>query len=281
MTDELAPLFTWRSAVCESDLHPNIRHVAMVLSLHMSELASTAMPGHATLARQTGRGRTTVRNALRSLIEKGWLVAQQPFVHSRGIKNIYQATIPEQAERRGPAQTPSEAKKGSGPGPFSDKGSGPDPFSGDASEPTPLLLKDLKSKSQTKPLSRALPTDQLSLGAEIQNNPAPTPDCSFDQFWARYPPRNFRKLLKSQAKTIWDRMAAADHAAALAAVGHYAEYCVTWDTLAQDAVRWLRDRRWEEFAEPATGPPAPKPRGGGHQPWRAPDPERYRDRRIG
>lgn len=92
----LAPLFTWRSAVCESDLPPTARHVALTLSLYMNERGSSAFPGATRLARDTGLHESTVRAQLRDLCDAGWL-EQTERGGQRGERrraNAYEARIP-------------------------------------------------------------------------------------------------------------------------------------------------------------------------------------------
>lgn len=69
----LSPLFTWRSAICKSDLPAPSRHVALVLSLHMSELGDSCYPSQARLVRETGLSRRTVQRHLDKLEEEGWI----------------------------------------------------------------------------------------------------------------------------------------------------------------------------------------------------------------
>lgn len=71
--DQLSPLFTWRSAICESDLPSTSRHVALVLSLHMSERGDSCFPSMRTLADETGYSRRTVQTHIQRLCDDGWL----------------------------------------------------------------------------------------------------------------------------------------------------------------------------------------------------------------
>lgn len=73
LPDQLSPLFTWRSAICESDLPSTSRHVALVLSLHMSERGDSCFPSIPTLADESGYSRRTVQRHLQNLSDSGWL----------------------------------------------------------------------------------------------------------------------------------------------------------------------------------------------------------------
>lgn len=78
----LRPIFTWRSAICESHLPPTQRHVALTLSLHMSERGDSCWPSHETLADETGYHVQTVKAALRELERAGWI---SKTVRRRGV----------------------------------------------------------------------------------------------------------------------------------------------------------------------------------------------------
>lgn len=88
----LSPLFTWRSALAESDLPPTLRHVGLTLSLHMNERGGSAFPSHTTLARETGLHRATVIKALGDLEARGY-VEREPG-GGRGHTTTYRATVP-------------------------------------------------------------------------------------------------------------------------------------------------------------------------------------------
>ena len=93
----LAPLFTWRSALCDdAAVSPTQHHVAVTLSLYMNERGASAFPGAARLARDAKLHVSTVRRALDDLVEAGWLA----LVHRGGQKgerkqaNQYEARVP-------------------------------------------------------------------------------------------------------------------------------------------------------------------------------------------
>ena len=90
----LSPLFTWRSAVAskESKLTATQRHVALTLSLHMSERGDSCFPSMPTLADETGLGLSTVRKATGHMHEAGWLVRK---VRRGRQSNLYTAVIPD------------------------------------------------------------------------------------------------------------------------------------------------------------------------------------------
>lgn len=73
----MSPLFTWRTAITESGLSPTARHIALTLSLYMSEKGDSAYPSHATLATDTGLARSTVTKGLREIEEAGYLIVSR------------------------------------------------------------------------------------------------------------------------------------------------------------------------------------------------------------
>lgn len=98
MTKRISPLFTWRSQLVEDPtLGASARHVALTLSLYMSERGDCAFPSVETLARDCARGKSTIVESLKSLELHGWLgVDRAPGAPGgRGRTNSYRATFPE------------------------------------------------------------------------------------------------------------------------------------------------------------------------------------------
>ena len=84
---------------------------------------------------------------------------------------------------------------------------------------------------------------------------------AFDEFWNLYPMRNGRKLHKAKAQEQFARIKPDDWQQVVAGARNYARACASGETIAADAFRWLRDRSFAEWAEPASG-----------QRYRAPEP---------
>lgn len=91
--DDLRPLFSWRSAICESGLPSTTRHVALTLSLHMNERGGSCFPGLVTLAKECGLSRQTVVTHLDALQSAGWLTKTTG--GGRGKASGWEATYPE------------------------------------------------------------------------------------------------------------------------------------------------------------------------------------------
>lgn len=90
----VAPLFSWQRALTSdaSDATRTERHVGLQVSLYMSAAAAGAWPGNSRLAAETLLGKSTVRDALRGLDAKGWLI--RSINRGRGRSNDYEARIP-------------------------------------------------------------------------------------------------------------------------------------------------------------------------------------------
>lgn len=91
MSGKLSPLFSWRSAICDSDLQAPARHVALTLSLHMNERGDSCFPSITTLEKETGLSRTTVCKHMKTLEEGEWLRRESG---SKGRSTRYTATVP-------------------------------------------------------------------------------------------------------------------------------------------------------------------------------------------
>jgi biotin operon repressor len=93
---DFSPLFTWRSAICESGLRPVARHVALTLSLHMNERGASCFPSIATLHRETGLSERAVQEALKTLRDEGWILVKQggSLAGGRRVANTYRAMFP-------------------------------------------------------------------------------------------------------------------------------------------------------------------------------------------
>lgn len=78
---------------------------------------------------------------------------------------------------------------------------------------------------------------------------------AFEELWERYPARSGRKLAKGKALEQWKRLKDPERQQALEAVKQYRKACDAGDTLAKDAFRWLRDKAFEDWAQPVQQTP--------------------------
>lgn len=93
---KVKPLYTWRAAICDSDLRPAVRHIALAMSLYMSERGDSAFPGAKRLAHDTGMTERAVRTLLADLSAAGWLdlVVRGGLKGGKRMANVYRASIP-------------------------------------------------------------------------------------------------------------------------------------------------------------------------------------------
>src|SRR6185312_8349654 len=103
-TPGLRALFTWRSAIADSDLSPGERLVAFTLSLHMNERGGSAFPTVATISRESGLSVRSVQGHLKNLTEKRWLVLVAETNGRRGRE--YESAVPPQNLHPAESRTP-------------------------------------------------------------------------------------------------------------------------------------------------------------------------------
>lgn len=92
MSAKLSPLFSWRGEIVDSDLSANTRHIALTLSMHMSESGDSCFPSIRTLASESGRSSATVSEAIKELVDGGYLDVAHG--GGRGKPNRYTAIVP-------------------------------------------------------------------------------------------------------------------------------------------------------------------------------------------
>lgn len=102
----LKPLYTWRSAITESNLSSTTKHLALTLSLHMSERGDSCFPGRKLLSAETGLDLRTVDRHMKILaaIEEGGEDTERAWLRinrggGRGKANEYRAVVPKQWHR--------------------------------------------------------------------------------------------------------------------------------------------------------------------------------------
>lgn len=118
---KFAPLFTWRSAICDSGLPPTTRHVALTVSLHMNERGGSCYPTLDQLADETGLSRSTVQTHRKALEDAGWLILTERGTSTKGRHgqraNAYEAATPIRYRQETPdpeGQVPADDKSGTG-----------------------------------------------------------------------------------------------------------------------------------------------------------------------
>ena len=94
--------------------------------------------------------------------------------------------------------------------------------------------------------SHLLPTEKEQKGSDGKDS---DPLRGFDIFWKDYPRRDGVKDNRKQAVEQWRKLTLEDRRAAYRAMLAYAEACNSGRSRAADAFRWLRDRRWVDWAD--------------------------------
>lgn len=253
-TWQLSPLFSWRSAVCDSTLPPVTRHVALTLSLHMNERGGSCFPSLATLARETGLHEDTIKVHLRSLRQTGWLqVEHDRAVRGRGTRNTYTATVP----TRGAETTGGQSTGGQNTGALlADQGGGRPPSIEDDMRTTTPPNPPTGGTARVASPRRRTTADPLS---EAERGP------EFDRWYAAYP----RKVGKLDAVRAWRQMLRTlpvdvdELIRSAAAMGRVVERehpgDPDWRRYVPHPATWLRAGRWEDEIEAGSTAPAVTP----------------------
>jgi hypothetical protein len=107
-----------------------------------------------------------------------------------------------------------------------------------------------------------VPDDSVLKGRELNGigtrakRASIAPD-DFAPFWDAYPRRNGRKLGKAATVKAWERLTQAERAEVMTAVVLYRAACDSGQTLAKDPQRFLTQRAWADWLEPASGDQSP------------------------
>lgn len=221
---KIQPVLTWRGAICESDLSPTARHVALTLSLWMGERGDSAYPGATLLSESTGLSVRTVRSSLAALVDAGWLV----MVEKGGLKGVkriankYEARIP---DPRLPMQEVHPCSS----------------FTGESDDADPC-------NSQPRPVQEVHPNSPGTL-QELSSG--------FDEFWKLWP----SKLGRTEAVTAWNKATKKVHPDIIIAGLNNAlpEFATRDPKYIPRASTWLNKERWTDEYAPAQPEPEQKP----------------------
>lgn len=99
------------------------------------------------------------------------------------------------------------------------------------------------------PMEQLVPDDLKPNVDDI--DPSKDPLLGFPEFWEQYPKRNGKREGRGKAEQVWRRLSYEERKAAWRGARHYGSACDSGLTIAADAFRWLRDRRWEDWQDPA------------------------------
>lgn len=115
-------------------------------------------------------------------------------------------------------------------------------------------------------------------GMEKPTSPPSEDDDGFEDFWNLYPRRNGKRLSKNKAAAKWRALKPDEKEAATRGAKFYALACDSGVTIAADCFRWLRDKSFQDWQEPAVvtnGKPDPTSRAGtpAYLPYQPADPD--------
>lgn len=121
--------------------------------------------------------------------------------------------------------------------------------------------------NERQPHRNEVPRGDRKLEPEVEPNPSAPPALvlvpdlpsaediaagRFDEhFWPAWPSRNGKKLSKSKALGYWLKLSVDEQRAALRGARNYAAASRAGMAGAKDAFRWLRDREWPDWQDPA------------------------------
>lgn len=200
------------------------RSVLLVIADAANRDGRHAHPGIAAIVEGSLYTRSTVYAVLRRLEAGGWIEVEE-VGGGRGKATVYRVVRDRQTVR---PSDPSPA----GNGPMEEpKRSDQPPETVQLAEVAPLIQR----KEQRN--------EQRALG---------TPEFAFAEFWNTYPPRDGKRLGRKDAEAQWAKLTPLHRAEAVVGAGYFAEAVAAGGRFGiPDAFRWLRDRKWEEWQEPA------------------------------
>ncbi len=216
----------------ESVLYSNVSDKAVrlyaVLSRH-ANARNAAFPGRKLLAEELGASSLrTVDTAMAELVTNGFVCRSSRF-RSDGTQTSSDVFL------CAPFCTPSEP-------------STREDAAAEVQNPA-----GYRANSCTVPVQN--PAPQLTRAIEREKTRAvPAPDAlrGFSEFWSAYPTRNGKRLGRGLCEKRWKAMALEAKRAAWRGARNYALAVGDGLTIAKDPDRWLRDKCWEDWQEPAT-----------------------------
>lgn len=73
MAKTIRPLFSWRAAICKSDLDPYTKLTLFALSFYMNEMGTSCFPTQISLSKDTSLSRRQIQISLKTAAMKGWI----------------------------------------------------------------------------------------------------------------------------------------------------------------------------------------------------------------
>lgn len=102
----IRPLFSWRAAICKSELDSYTKLTLFALSFYMNEMGSSCFPTQIQLARDTSLSRRQIQISIKTASERGWIKRQLHGFSGQKWKNHeYFAAIPIGSSKYEPLNT--------------------------------------------------------------------------------------------------------------------------------------------------------------------------------
>lgn len=179
-------------------------------------------------------GRTAVSKQVLELIDLGYVEAKRT-----GRSSLYRVILDTPEAGRG-ATPPDEVVEGDRPIP-------PEVASG-SSEDCPIPPEvESDSTSRGGIYRTTVSNGSSSFGTPTRDAPSP-----FDHFWPAYPARDGKRLGKAKARELFDKLPLDEQRAAYRGARHFSAAVAAGGRHGvPDAHRWLRNREWEEWQDPA------------------------------
>lgn len=91
----IRPLFSWRAAICKSELDPSTKLTLFALSFYMNEMGASCFPTQIQLAADTSLSDRQIRRAINKACQLGFLKRQlHGFKGQRWKNHEYHAAVP-------------------------------------------------------------------------------------------------------------------------------------------------------------------------------------------
>ena len=95
MAKTIRPLFSWRAAICKSELDSSTKLTLFALSFYMNEMGASCFPTQIQLAADSSLSESSIRRSIKRACKIGWLKRQLHGFKGQKWKNYeYYASIP-------------------------------------------------------------------------------------------------------------------------------------------------------------------------------------------
>jgi hypothetical protein len=190
--------------------------------------------------------------AAAGLIER-YTVSDKHFLRVRSWKEHQRISHPSRSEYPPPPdETPDESPHPHGG--FPEASRNPHGILREASAPEGKGSgREVEGKGREEPSS---PTGDIdpppTAPLTLVDTPPADPLDGFNDFWTTWPKRNGKRLDRAKAETVWRNLTLPERRAAHHGARHYAQASADGLAGAMDAHRWLRNRSWPDWQQPAT-----------------------------